>query len=130
MTGFRTLWLTKNQMKNNPPSFCNNHALLKKIDSLPTGPKWEHVVFSVDGKGVDGDGKMVTETVDLWRRDPVECVKELFANPAFKDKCQYKPRKAFTDESKAERVYSEMWTGDWWWKTQVSCVMNDSMANR
>ena len=113
-------------MKANPPSFGSNHALLKDIDGLPTGPKWEHVVLSVDGKGVDDNGEVVTETVDLWRRDPVECVEELFANPAFKGKCQYKPRKAFTDESKAERVYGEMWTGEWWWKTQVSCVMNDS----
>ena len=78
--------------------------------------------MSIDGKGVDGGGTMVTETVDLWRRDPVECVRELFSNPAFKDKCQYKPRKGFTSKSKTERVYSEMWMGKWWWKTQVSHV--------
>ena len=76
--------------------------------------------MSVDGKGVDSDGTMVTESVDLWRRDPVECVRELFSNPAFKDSCHYKPRKAFTDKSRTKRVYGEMRMGKWWWKTQVS----------
>lgn len=114
------LWLTKRQLKGNPPSFSSSRSLLQKIDGLPSGPKWEHLVFSIKGKGVDGDGTMVTETVDLWRRDPVECIKELFSNPAFKDRCQYAPRKAFTNRSRNERVYGEMWMGKWWWKTQVS----------
>lgn len=112
--------LTRAQLKENPPSFTSSRGLLKKIDNLPSGPKWEHVVLSIKGKGVDGDGTMVTETVDLWRRDPVECIRELFSNPAFKDKCRYAPRKAFTNQSRDERVYGEMWTGKWWWKTQVS----------
>ena len=111
----------------NTRSFSNNRALLKKIDSLQAGPKWEHVILSVEGKSVNGDGRMVTETVDLWRRDPVECVRELFSNPAFKDKLRYKPRKAFTNKLKTERVYGEMWMGKWWWKTQVSHVGNDLM---
>jgi hypothetical protein len=130
-TGFRIpqLTVTKSQLKGTPPSFGNNRTLLKKIDSLPTGPKWEHIVLSIDGKGVDGDGGIVTETVDLWRRDPVECVRELFSNPAFKDKCQYKPRKAFTNKSKAEQVYGEMWMGKWWWKTQVSCHVTHDLTN-
>lgn len=62
---------------------------------------------------------MVTEVVELWRRDPIDCVKELFSNPAFKDKTSYKPRKVFTDESRTERVYGEMWEGEWWWTMQV-----------
>lgn len=71
----------------------------------------------MEGKGVDG--ATATETVELWRRDPVECIKELVSNPAFKEKVQYKPRKVYTDASKTNRVYGEMWEGDWWWETQV-----------
>jgi len=107
-------------MKSAAPSFHNNRGLLRKIDSLPTGPKWELIELSVEGEGLDGDGTLVTETVELWLRDPVECIRELFSNPAFKDKIQYKPRKVYTDESRTERVYGEMWMGQWWWKLQVS----------
>jgi hypothetical protein len=66
------------------------------------------------------DGKMVTETVELWLRDPVECVRELFSNPTFKEDIKYGPQKVYTDESRTERIYNEMWTGKWWWKMQVS----------
>ena len=93
---------------------------MKKIDSLPTGPKWELVELSVEGKGLSGNGEMVTEKVELWRRDPVECIRELFSNPAFKDNIHYKPQKTYSNKSKTERVYGEMWEGQWWWKTQVS----------
>lgn len=89
---------------------------------MPTGPKWEVVELSVEGPGLNNNGK-VTEKVELWLRDPVECVRELFSNPAFKEKIHYKPQKAYApsaDGSKTERVYSEMWTGRWWWTTQVS----------
>lgn len=117
-------WLTNVQLRAAAPSFHDNRALLKKIDSIPTGPPWEHVVLSVEGKSVDNDGTTVTETAELWKRDPVECVRDLLSNPAFKNQCQYKPRKAFTNRSKTERVYSEMWTGKWWWRTQVFLAQN------
>ena len=73
--------------------------------------------MTAKGKSINGDGTMVMEKVELWHRDPVECIKELFADPAFQDKCQYKPRKVFTNTSKTEQVYGEMWMGKWWWKT-------------
>ena len=111
--------LTELQLKSAAPSFHNNRALLQKIDSLPTGPEWEVVEMTVEGEGLAADGIPVTEKVELWRRDPVECVRELFSNPAFKDKIQYKPWKAYTNESRTERVYGEMWMGQWWWNTQA-----------
>jgi len=75
--------------------------------------------MTIEGGSLDADGTSVTEKVELWRRDPVECVKELFSNPVFKDKIQYKPRRVYTNKSRTERVYGEMWMGEWWWKTQV-----------
>ena len=118
------LCLTNCQLKDNPPSFGSSRTLFQKIDSLPSGPEWECVVVSVQGKGIKGEGKMVTEEVELWRHNPVECVRELLANPAFKDKCRYAPRKAFTNQSRTERVYGEMWMGKWWWKIQVMHIVN------
>lgn len=75
--------------------------------------------MSIEGKGLNGGGEVATEEVELWLRDPVECVRELFSNPAFKDKIHYKPQKTYANKSKTERVYSEMWEGQWWWKMQV-----------
>ena len=39
--------------------------------------------MKVDGDRVR-DGETTTEDLELWMRDPVECVKEMIENPAFK----------------------------------------------
>lgn len=54
------------------------------------------------GNLLTDDGEPVPpERLELWRRDP---------------------QKLFTDEEGNNRVFDEMWNGDWWWNTQVeSC---------
>jgi len=64
--------------------------------------------------------------VEIWHRDIVECIRELIANPAFKDVTEYKPCwvfREFQDGKGLNREYSEMWTGDWWWEIQVDYNM-------
>jgi hypothetical protein len=92
---------------------------LNKIDDLPTqATGWTCDIVTSPGDQLTDDGEPVPpERLELWRRDPVECVKELMGNPIFK--LQYAPQKHFTDEEGTNRVFDEMWTGDWWWNTQV-----------
>ena len=52
----------------------------------------------------------------------MECMKELMGNPIFKDSLEYAPQKHFTDEEGNNRVFDEMWNGDWWWNTQVNLL--------
>jgi Plavaka transposase len=66
---------------------------------------------------------MASEEMELWRRDPVECIRELIGNPTFKDLLAYAPEQAFQDEEGNIRIFDEMWTGDWWWDLQVSIVI-------
>ncbi|TDL16783.1 hypothetical protein BD410DRAFT_730882 [Rickenella mellea] len=62
----------------------------------------------------------MTEELELWLRDPVDCVKELIGNPSFRESMAYAPEKAFaTDDPEGNRIYDEAWTGDWWWQTQA-----------
>ncbi|KAH7877102.1 uncharacterized protein C8R40DRAFT_1159941 [Lentinula edodes] len=49
----------------------------------------------------------MTEGVELWRREPIECIKELMEDPQM-----------FTNETMHMRAIDEMWTGDWWWAMQ------------
>lgn len=60
------------------------------------------------------------EKLDLWCRDPVECVRELIGNSVFDGKLAYAPEKVFAEMEGEERILDEMWTADWWWRTQVS----------
>lgn len=105
------------------PSFKNKRAFYKRIDTLPRGPKWDCEEFKITGDERDDKGHLKTEIVQLWKRDPVECVKELMGNPAFRDKLRYSPQRAYEDDEGKTRMFDEMWTGDWWWDLQVSFAL-------
>lgn len=82
-----------------------------------------------DRKGPDGKTNMVEE-LELWRRDPVECVKDLMGNPAFRDHMSYVPEEVFADSEGTSRIYDKMWTGEWWWKMQVSATASVDQSLR
>ncbi|KAF8868444.1 hypothetical protein BD779DRAFT_1460797 [Infundibulicybe gibba] len=99
-------------------SFHNNHAFLKKVDALPTGPQWECEVITTPGDRAGEDGEIVGEEMELWYRNPVECIRELIGNPAFSNSISFVPERVYTSNDGDDRIYDEMWTGDWWWNTQ------------
>lgn len=86
---------------------------------MPTGPGWTCEILRAKGDVIGDDGQPLIEELELWRRDPVECVKELVGNPAFKEFMSFVPEQVFSDKDGEERVLDEMWTADWWWNTQV-----------
>ncbi|EPQ50928.1 hypothetical protein GLOTRDRAFT_133665 [Gloeophyllum trabeum ATCC 11539] len=116
MDEFLKLPITRNRTK---PSYKNRHSLNEKVDSLPTvGAPWIQEVITIAGTEFDGNGEPMHEEVELWYRDPVECVRELVGNPAFEGKQAYAPERVYVDPQGQNRMYDEMWTGDWWWETQ------------
>ncbi|KDQ60095.1 hypothetical protein JAAARDRAFT_126057 [Jaapia argillacea MUCL 33604] len=103
------------------PSYKNVNSFLQKIDAIPTQPTpWIHQVVSVAGDQLDDNDELMVEELELWRRDPVECVRELIGNPMFRDHLSYMPELAYRDQEGKVRIFDEMWTGDWWWKIQAS----------
>ncbi|KAJ7444666.1 hypothetical protein FB451DRAFT_1056190 [Mycena latifolia] len=109
------------------PSFHNNRAFLQRIDALPEGPKWSCHPFELVGDELDANGVPKTEVVEMWRRDPVECVKELLGNPAFTKQC-YEPYRVFKNADFTNREYNEMWTGNWWWTIQQLLPIGSTLA--
>lgn len=70
------------------------------------------------GDSVDESGERASETLELWYRNPVECVQELLGNPLFKDYMHYAPT-CIRKRSTGKRVFHEAWSAQWWWKAQV-----------
>ena len=101
-------------------SFNNARSFLKYVDSLRTGPAWTCEMIEVVGDVVGEDGHLKQEQLEFWRRDLVECVQELIGNLSFRDVMVYAPERAYTDAKGTNRIYDEMWTGDWWCNVQVS----------
>jgi len=110
-------WLTEMLQVN--LSVHNNHLLLKKVNSLPTGPDWTCEIVTTHGNRVAQDRTMMTEDLELWKHDPVECVKELIGNPVFQNLISYVPQRVYADKAGMEHIFNEMWTANWWWDTQV-----------
>jgi hypothetical protein len=103
---------------------------MKKVDDLPTGPGWNCELVTVTGNTCGENGEMMTEELELWFRDPVEIVRDLIGNPMFKEHMAYAPEKAYQDKGDV-RIFDEMWTGNWWWETQVKqSVQRKNDANR
>ena len=92
---------------------------MKKVDQLPIGPEWKCSIIDITGDRADEEGNMMQEQLELWHRDPIECVKELIGNPAFKDYISYVAEHVYVDDEGVIRIFDEMWTDDWWWNTQV-----------
>ncbi|KAF8583280.1 hypothetical protein K439DRAFT_1647284 [Ramaria rubella] len=98
-------------------SYTDKRTLLEKIDVLPSpGPPFKCSSLTVTGDLKDTQGNFIVEELELFHRDPVECVRELISNPAFCDVLHYVPERQFADEHHTEQIYNEMWTAEWWWE--------------
>lgn len=103
------------------PSFESNYMFFKKVDSLPSSEaSWKVEVFDAVGDVVGEDGRLKKEKVELWQRNPVDCIRELMGNPVFRDSIRYAPERQYADAGGKNRIYGNMWTANWWWDLQVS----------
>ena len=100
----------------------NKRAFFAKIDSLPRGPGWQCEMWEAKGDEVDEQGRYRVKRFELWKRDPVECIKDLMANPLFSEHMRYAPERLYEDDTGEKPIFSEMWTGEWWEKIQVGVL--------
>ncbi|KIK19720.1 hypothetical protein PISMIDRAFT_40984, partial [Pisolithus microcarpus 441] len=76
-------------------SFKNTQSFLKYVDKLHTGLAWTCEMVDVCGDIVGKDGILKHELLELWCRDPIECVQDLMGNPAFWNAMSYVPKCAY-----------------------------------
>ncbi|KAH7904475.1 hypothetical protein BJ138DRAFT_1019119, partial [Hygrophoropsis aurantiaca] len=105
------------------PSFHNKAAFLNAIDQLPAGVEWQCESITLTGDITNDEGEASVEEVEMWFRDPVECVRELIGNPSFQDVMKYAPERVYTGEEGTDRVINETWTADWWWNLHQENAM-------
>ncbi|KAJ3519654.1 hypothetical protein NM688_g9270 [Phlebia brevispora] len=91
--------------------------------------RWIYDQVTATGDQLDEDGHVMTEVLDLWHRDPVECIYELIGNPAFQEIMAYAPERVFADKEMLKRVIDEMWTADWWWEIQEELPAGATVAS-
>ncbi|KAF8593642.1 hypothetical protein BDV93DRAFT_460613 [Ceratobasidium sp. AG-I] len=70
------------------------------------------------------EGDLGTEILDLWKRNILDVIRQLISDPRFRDHIRYGPERLWTPWLPKRRVYSEMWTDNWWWQMQVRiCIL-------
>ncbi|KAJ3859939.1 hypothetical protein EV359DRAFT_75430 [Lentinula novae-zelandiae] len=77
--------------------------------------------MKITGNIKDTNRDFQMEILELWHRNPLECVAEILSNPLFANHQVFKPEHVFwqqKDGVPSNREYNEMWTGNWWWDTQ------------
>ncbi|KAF8262703.1 hypothetical protein EI94DRAFT_1601199, partial [Lactarius quietus] len=90
-------------------SFKNAQELNKIIDThLPRRPPFQQKEILVGN-----------EVCEVYFRDILQCIHTLFGDLDFVPHLIFAPEKHYSNEEKRERVYHDMHTGAWWWKTQV-----------
>jgi len=53
----------------------------------------------------------------------MDVIRYLLSRPTFAEHLVVAPAKVYTYTGSNVRVYSEMHTGDWWWRTQVTTIV-------
>ena len=80
-------------------------ALLNNMDNSLGPESWKKGEVTFSG----------TE-VPFYYRDPVDCVKYLIRQRAYRSDLVYSPERLYEGE---ERQFGDLHTADWWWETQV-----------
>jgi hypothetical protein len=111
----KTSFSSKFKVQSRAPSFKSGAALRDRIAQISfPGPRWKAQTI------VPPDGTP-SEAVELFYRDPMEAIRYMLSRPALAEHLTFTPKRVYMHENSNDRVYSEMSTGDWWWRTQVSC---------
>ena len=90
-------------------SFGSTKELNDIVDkALPGRPPFETHEVVVEG-----------ETLELHSRNILECIRSIYGDPEFTQDLAIAPECHYADQERTDRVFSEMYTGDWWWAVQV-----------
>ena len=85
---------------------------------MPSVAKWTRkTVYAKSSDcdcNLDSEQDVEEEVLDLWMRDALVLIQELLEDPEYESDFAYAPVKLYTDDSKENRIYSEMHTGDYW----------------
>ena len=98
-------------------SYTNMKSLHKQVDSMTErAGAWKTEELSFPD--------IPNQCYTICYRDPIEAIRTLWRDPSLSPHLVYSPTKVYGDESETSRIYSEMWTGQWWHVMQVCLALD------
>lgn len=104
------------QIAQLPLSFKNAKELRGRAELLPMGPQWHATPVPLQTYPT----KM---PVQLYHRDPIDCLQSLLHSPLVADHIDFTPFRLYKSAERIVRVYTEWLSGDAAWNFQVSKVI-------
>ncbi|KAG8824504.1 hypothetical protein FRC17_009084 [Serendipita sp. 399] len=95
-------------------SFRSGKTMRQRIKRLPT-PRIQWKTTKI----VPRSGT-TSSTVYLSYRDPVDAIRSLLDRPSLAKYVTFAPERHWKNKAEGTRVYSEIFTGEWAWKTQAT----------
>jgi hypothetical protein len=90
-------------------SYHNSRELNRIIDEqMPGRPKFKCEELRIGG-----------ESYEFHFRETIPCLRALFGDPRFSKHLALAPERHYQDAGHTTQVFSEMYTGKWWWSVQV-----------
>ncbi|KAF8235728.1 hypothetical protein L208DRAFT_1255592 [Tricholoma matsutake] len=105
-------FLSLKLVKNLNLSFGTAKHLCGLAEMLPKGPEWRCKCWDT--------AYPTKKKLDLFYRDPLECIQSILSNPLMKSHLQFSLLHIFDSAVRAMRIYTEWLTGDVAWSMQVS----------
>lgn len=102
------------------PPFSSADDMYNIIDSIPLGDApWHSFSASYTGTIPETDAPTwMTAKYDVWCRNPCDVVRNLLANPDFKEEFDYAPYREYDNNN--SRQYHNFMSGNWAWRHAVS----------
>jgi len=115
------LWAAMVLQLGRQPPFTNHKDLYHVIDNTCVGDvKWKGFNVGFNGEQQDGDSApWMSDSYEVWYRDPREVVHNMLASSEFVDEMDYVPYQEY-NASNDQRRWQDFMSGDWAWE-QVVC---------
>jgi hypothetical protein len=116
------LWGVTLAVHSDNPPFADHRDLYKTIDATPLGDvAWQSFSLQYNGDKPSRQCPLwMEQSHEVWFRDPHTVVKNMLANPDFKNSIDYVPYREF-EEKGEQRCYKDFMSGDWAWQ-QAVCI--------
>ncbi|KDQ58871.1 hypothetical protein JAAARDRAFT_192452 [Jaapia argillacea MUCL 33604] len=100
-------------------AFMRLLAIPGLIDELPELAPWQRCMVRAEG---------LPHEYELFFRDPMDCIKALYSNPAFVKYMMYAPEEHFADAGKTNHIFMEVMTSKWAWRVQANLPVGSTLV--
>lgn len=114
-----SLWTASLIPHGGTPPLADFQELHSVIDATELGDApWSAMTARYTGPVPEHPPAWMTASYEIWHRDPRVCAHNMLANPDFAQEYNVAPYREY--DSKLERRFTNLMSGNWAWKQAVS----------